>query len=623
MKDGFIRTGAAVPEVRDGDCEFNARNIISAITDAYMMGVRVLALPELCVTGACCGDLFLQSALLNSTQLAIEQIVSAAAAFDIVCAVGAPVRANGKLRNCAVVFTKGEIIGIVPKRDVRKDERRYFTDDFKPHIFTCSEYPDLSFAVEFGDELMTAAPPSEYLAGFGANIILCLSAVPETVGRAELRRTLVSAQSARLRCAYILAGAGSGESTADSVFAGHSLIAENGRLLEESELFENGLVTADIDLGSIAFERRKTTGFGISANAADVREFSLLPNDTVLTRAFPRLPFVPEDAEKREERCRLILRMQAAALAKRVSHVKADKLVIGVSGGLDSTLALIVCTETMMLLRRPRTDVIAVTMPCFGTSARTKGNAERLCELMGVSSRTVEIGESVSKHFADIGHDPELHNTAYEDTQARERTQVPMQIANDVNGIVAGTGDLSELALGWATFAGDHISMYGVNASLPKTAIRAVVSYYADSRADDALCAVLHDILDTPVSPELLPSENGEISQKTEEKVGPYELHDFFLFYMLRHGYSPKKLFRTACSAFDGEYAPEVILCWLKVFLRRFFSQQFKRSCLPDGAVIGSVNLSPAGGWVMPSDAVGKLWLDEAERITVADYEHI
>ena len=429
----------------------------------------------------------------------------------------------------------------------------------------------------------------------------------------------VCGQSSRTVCAYALANAGDGESTADAVFAGHNVIAENGSLLAETVLFDNGLVTADIDLGRIAFDRRRNDNYKQNIHTAEVREFRLLPHETVLTREFKRMPFVPEDRDERAERCRLVLRMQASALAKRIRHTGAEKTVIGISGGLDSTLALIVCSEAMLLLHRPRTDIIAVTMPCFGTSDRTRNNARRLCALIGTQLREVDITESVKQHFADISHDPELHNTAFENAQARERTQVLMDIANDENGLVIGTGDMSELALGWATFAGDHISMYGVNASVPKTLIRQIVACRAEESADEELGSVLHDILDTPVSPELLPTENGEIAQKTEDSVGPYELHDFFLYYMIRCGYSPKKLFRAACAAFEGAYDRAVILKWLKVFCRRFFSQQFKRSCQPDGPAVGTVCLSPQGCWQMPSDAVGALWSDEAESIKLPE----
>lgn len=614
MKDGFIKVGAVTPEIRPADCEFNADSIISAITDAYMRGVRVLALPELCVTGSTCGDLFAQGTLLNGAQSALERIVSATAGFDMICAVGAPVRTDAGVCSCAVVFSRGEVVGIVPKSVLSPEQRTCFAAVARPAVFVCSDLPDLRIGVEFGSELGAAAPPSETLALSGTDVILCLSASPELAGKAERTRTLVSAQSARLGCAYILAEAGDGESTADGVYGGHCLIAENGRLLAESTLFDNGLVTSDIDLGRIVFERRRRN-MTAAGNGVPSNEFSLAPQETTLTRVFPRLPFVPEGEDELKERCALMLHIQTAALAKRMSHIGAKKAVLGISGGLDSALALIVCAETMLKLRRPRTDIIAVTMPCFGTSKRTKNNARKLCEMLGTELREVDITASVEQHFRDIGHDPSVHNTAFENAQARERTQVLMDIANDENGLVVGTGDLSELALGWATFAGDHISMYGVNASLPKTLIRRIVAYYADNCGIDELCAVLHDIIDTPVSPELLPAENGEIAQKTEDNVGPYELHDFFIYYMLRCGYSPRKLYRTACAAFDGEYEPEVILKWLKVFCRRFFSQQFKRSCLPDGPATGSVSLSPRGGLSMPSDVSARLWLAEAEGL--------
>ena len=606
MKDGFIKIGAAVPEIRPADCEFNAKSIISAITDAYMRGVRVLVLPELCVTGATCGDLFLHSTLLCDAQRALEEIIAASAGFDMVCAVGAPIRANGKLRNCAVVFSKGEILGIVPKCHVPPHQQRWFTGDDKPQVFVCTDYPDLCIGVEVGEDMLSPVPASAGLAAAGAGVILGMYAEPELVGAAERRRALASVQSSRLNCTYVIAGAGDGESTTDGVYAGHCMIAENGHILAESGLFDNGLVTADTDLGIIAFERRKNALF--ETKPADTAAFELVPRDTVLTREFKKLPFVPENEDERAERCSLIIRMQAAALVKRMTHTGAKRAVVGISGGLDSALALIVCAEAMLKMRRPRSDILALTMPCFGTSERTRNNAKRLCGLIGAELREVDITESVKQHFSDISHDPELHNTAFENAQARERTQILMDMANDENGLVVGTGDLSELALGWATYAGDHISMYGVNASVPKTLIRHVVAYYADTCGDDGLCETLHDIIDTPVSPELLPPSGGEISQKTEDTVGPYELHDFFLYHMLRHGYSPAKVLRAACAAFEGDYDREVIRHWLGVFCRRFFSQQFKRSCLPDGPGIGSVSLSPRGGLEMPSDASGEMW---------------
>ncbi len=619
MKDGFIRIGAVSPEIRPGDCEFNADSIISAITDAYMRGVRLLALPELCVTGATCGDLFLQSTLIDGAERAFRRIVSAAAGFDMICVIGLPMRVKGALRNCAAVFTKGEVIKVFPKINLTVSERRYFVPgDYEGgsgrEILRCAEYPDLCIGVEFGTELMAPNSISGLLSIDGANVIVCLSDSSEEHGKAAKRRRRVSSQSEDLCCAYIYSNSGSGESTTDHVYSGHSMIAENGEILAESELFDNELITAEADIGALMFMRRTNSG-GYWKGSREATEFSLIPQPTELTREYTKLPFVPDDPEERARKCRLTVRMQAAGLVKRVQHIGVKKLVVGISGGLDSTLALLVCSEAMLWLRHSRYDIAAVTMPCFGTSERTRRNAHRLCKLIGAQLREIDITDSVSRHLEDIGHDPKLHNTAYENAQARERTQVLMDIANDENGLVIGTGDLSELALGWATFAGDHISMYGVNASVPKTLIRSVVETYADSCGDEKLCEVLHDILDTPVSPELLPAENGEIAQKTEDSVGPYELHDFFLYHILCRGASPAKLYRIALKAFDDEYDGKTILKWLRVFIKRFFSQQFKRSCLPDGAGVTEISLSPRGGFEMPSDASAALWMSELDRL--------
>ncbi len=619
MKDGFIKIGAASPEIRPADCEFNADSIIKVITQAHDAGVRLLVLPELCVTGCTCGDLFLHSTLQTGARKALERIVSSTAAFDMVCAVGIPFRLGENLTSCAAVFTKGRILGMIPKKNIPDHdefcEGRWFTGMDKPVVFTCTEYPEFSFGVELSEDLECIAPPSGRLALSGANIILNLSAASETAGKAGYRRALVSGQSARLICAYACANAGIGESTTDLVFSGHDIIAENGEILSESRLFGSSLITADIDLGRISFERGKNTCFS-PIQEAQIVEFSLTPGDTKIERRFPRLPFIPENDAECAGCCELILDIQAHALVKRLEHSGSEKMVIGISGGLDSTLALIVCAKAADLMKRPRSCVTAVTMPCFGTSVQTRNNAHELCGLIGAELREIDITAAVEQHFADIGHDPSVHNTAYENAQARERTQVLMDIANDCGGLVIGTGDLSELALGWATFGGDHISMYGVNASVAKTLVRRIVGWKADTCGDPRLKDVLYSILDTPVSPELLPAEDGAVSQKTEELVGPYELHDFFLYYMLRYGYSPKKLFRIACSAFSGKYDGDFILKWLKIFLRRFFSQQFKRSCLPDGPKTGSVSLSPRADLKMPSDACVRLWLDEAERIS-------
>ena len=599
MKDGFVKVGAGAPEIRPGDCEYNARSIIRMINEAYMLGVRVLALPELCITGSTCGDLFLHSTLLNGAHRALDTVTAASEPLDIVFTVGVPLRIGGSLCNCAAVITKGEIVGIVPKERLSPAEERYFTSNGDSMRFICSDYPDLGFEVCIGSDIPKT----------NADIILRMSAEPEIIGKADKRRAALSVQTAELRCAEIFAGTGEGESTACAVYAGHRLIYENGKPIAQSGLFGCGLTTADLDLGFIAYERRRR---GIFPIPSELCEFALAPGDTKLSRVFRRMPFIPDDGKKLEERCGNIVMMQTSGLVKRIGHIGAQKLVIGVSGGLDSTLALIVCTKAAEYAGLTKTDVIAVTMPCFGTTDRTKSNAVTLCEQLGVTLREVDITKAVEHHFADISHDKADMNSAYENAQARERTQVLMDIANDVNGIVVGTGDLSELALGWATFGGDHLSMYGVNAGVPKTLIRRIVSYCADCcEYDDgntALASVLRDIVDTPISPELLPG------QKTEDSVGPYELHDFFLYHTVRRGCSPRKLYRIAKTVFCGEYDKAAVLKWLQVFIKRFFSQQFKRSCSPDGISIGSVSLSPAD-FRMPSDVCGELWIKEAMEL--------
>ena len=596
MKHGFLKVCAAVPEIRPGDCEYNADSIIGRIKSAYEAGARVIVLPELCITGSTCGELFLHSELLNGAQRALDRIVSACAHYDAVCAAGLPLRIDGALYDCAAVFTKGEVIGIVPKRSLTARQMRYFSAGTSFTRFDCETYPDLTIEVCIGDD----KPQT------GASVVLQMKAEPETVGREAYLKAAASVMSYDGHFALVSANAGQGESTAGAVYPGRVMIYENGReLLAGDWLTYRVDFTEDIDLGFIAYERRRN---GTAPANADTVGFSLMPDLTNLERKFSRLPFVPGNEDELAERCEQVLAIQMFALEKRVKHTGAKKLVIGVSGGLDSTLALLVCTWVAESCLSGRKDVIAVTMPCFGTTNRTKSNAVKLCELLGVTLREVNISESVSHHFSDIGHDPELHNAAFENAQARERTQVLMDIANDVNGIVVGTGDLSELALGWATYGGDQMSMYGVNAGIPKTLMQRIVAYYAGSRAKPELAAVLRDIVDTPISPELLPG------QKTEDSVGPYELHDFFLYHMIRRGSSPEKIFRIAQTAFDGVYDSETIKRWLKVFCRRFFSQQFKRSCSPDGVRIGSVSLAP-GDFDMPSDICAKLWLDEAEGL--------
>lgn len=618
MKDGFLKIGAATPSVRVADCEYNAEQIIAAVKAAHSEGVKLLALPELCVTGYTCGDLFLQETLLNGADRAVERIAAETAALDIVFVIGAPIRENGKLYNCAVVIYHSEILGIVPKKFVPNYnefyEKRHFESGYRPMVFRCKEMPEFSFGVELCEDLWSPCPPSGELALSGADIILNLSASNEMIGKAEYRRDLVKNQSARLLCAYAYASAGDGESTSDMVFGGHNIIAENGAVLSETELFKNGLITAEIDLGRLASERRRNTSF-IPTDTAETVYFNMEITETPLKRYIPKTPFVPSGKADRDKRCEDILTMQSCGLKKRLEHTHAQSAVIGISGGLDSCLALIVAVRAIDMLNRPRTDIIAVTMPCFGTTSRTHSNAQLLCERLGVTFKEIDIAASVKQHFADLEHDSNNYNVVYENGQARERTQLLMDIANQKNGLVVGTGDLSELALGWATYNGDHMSMYGVNASVPKTLVRYIVSYYSDVCGDEQLSAVLRDILDTPVSPELLPADADKITQKTEDLVGPYELHDFFLYYGIRWGCAPKKVFRLAVHAFGEEYERETVLKWLKTFYRRFFNQQFKRSCLPDGPKVGSVTLSPRADWRMPSDAVSRLWLEQLEEL--------
>ena len=640
MRDGFIKVAAATPGLRVADCAYNAAEVVRLAREAAEKGARLIVFPELCLTGYTCGDLFLQQTLLDGALTALETVCRETAALEAVVLAGLPLRVRGKLYNCAAVLCRGEVLAFVPKRNLPNysefyEQRHFVSGDaldcmegvcvkngegetvcvpvVTGQVFACEEQPLFTFGVELCEDLWVAAPPSIELAQGGAHIIANLSASDELVGKAAYRRDLVRQQSARLACAYVYTDAGTGESTQDLVFAGHDLIAENGTLLAESRRFTEGVVYADIDLERLAYERRRMNTFG--AAETGVFSFSLPAADCDLAdRHFPRLPFVPENSEKRGERCEEILTIQAAGLARRIAHTHAKTAVVGLSGGLDSTLALIVMAHAFDRLGLDRRGILAVTMPCFGTTARTRGNAEKLAEAYGVTLQTVDIKAAVDQHFADIGHDWDDHSVTFENAQARMRTLVLMDLANKQGGMVVGTGDLSELALGWATYNGDHMSMYGVNASIPKTLVRYLVDYEA-GRAGGTLEAVLRDILDTPVSPELLPPMDGEISQKTEDLVGPYELHDFFLFYMLRFGYPPRKVYRAACRAFAGVYDAAVIKKWLTTFIRRFFTQQFKRSCLPDGPKVGTVALSPRGDWRMPSDACADLWLAEAEAL--------
>ncbi|MCI9214958.1 MAG: NAD(+) synthase [Oscillospiraceae bacterium] len=643
MKDGFICVAAGTPKVRVADCRYNAEQIFTMMREAEKQGVKILALPELCLTGYTCGDLFLQDTLLNGAVEGLRTILEATRHLEVLTALGMPLRARGKLYNCAVVIQKGDILAVVPKTYVPNYgefyEKRWFEggEDITSQvsiglpgtgggtmytglgqaIIDCPAVPGLKVGVEICEDLWAADPPSRRLAEAGATVILNLSASNEVVGKAAYRRQLVVGQSGRLCCGYVYADAGEGESTTDLVFTGHNMVAENGALLAEHR-FTTGLTIADIDVQRLTYERRRLTPFPAEGGAAlyqGAAEFT--PCVTKLRRYVSPAPFIPDNAADRASRCEEILTIAALGLKKRLKHTGARSAVIGLSGGLDSTLALLIAALAMGMLHRDPSDIIAVTMPCFGTTERTKNNAVLLAEHMGTTLRTIPIGDTVRSHFRDIGHDPEDQDVTYENAQARERTQVLMDVANQTGGLVIGTGDLSELALGWATYNGDHMSMYGVNASIPKTLVRHLVDYVArdNRKKDPELAQVLEDILDTPVSPELLPAVQGEISQRTEDLVGPYELHDFFLYHAVRWGFGPRKILRLAELALGRQYSREVILKWLKNFYYRFFAQQFKRSCLPDGPKVGSVSLSPRGDWRMPSDAVARLWLEELEGI--------
>lgn len=635
MRDSFIKIAAGSPEVRVGDCQYNTEQIVAMIRQAADAGVTVLVLPELAVTAYTCGDLFLQSALRSAAYESLKTIAAATRGLNLLAAVGVPLVQNGKLYNCAAVCFDGQILGVIPKTHLPNYgefyERRQFTPAPAENgtitiggreipfgnrlIFCCENLPMLKIGVEICEDVWSVFPPSLYHAAAGATVLLNLSASNEAVGKDDYRRALVNTHSAKTVSCYAYSDAGSGESTSDMIFAGHSFICENGAVLAESTRYQSGLIVSEADVERLTYERERITGFPRECPEGYMQiGFKLALHETPLTRPVSAHPFIPAGGEDRERRCSEILDMQSHALARRLRHIGNPTAVIGVSGGLDSTLALLVSVRAMDLLGRDRRMVQAVTMPCFGTTARTKSNAEKLCELLGTDVRVVDIKASVDQHFRDIGFDAANHDVTFENAQARERTQVLMDIANMTGGIVIGTGDLSELALGWATYNGDHMSMYGVNASVPKTLVRYLVQYEAD-RVGGALSDVLKDILDTPVSPELLPAKDGEIAQKTEELVGPYELHDFFLYYAVRWGFAPHKIYRLARYAFGDAYDGATVLRWLETFYRRFFTQQFKRSCLPEGPKIGSVSLSPRGDWRMPGDACSAVWLADLEEL--------
>ena len=638
MKNGFVKVAAATPDIRVADVEFNTQNIINAMEEVQKNGAKILVFPELCVTGYTCSDLFDHSVLLKASRKALLEIAENTNDKDMLVFVGAPLEVNGKLYNVAAAMNQGEIIGFTTKTFLPNYGEFYEMRQFTPGPQTVREItfggkkipfgPQILFQAEGMEELVVAAeicedvwspvPPSIQAALEGATVIVNCSASDETIGKDTYRRALISGQSARLISGYIYANAGEGESTTDLVFGGHNIIAENGTILKESSRYVNEIIYSEIDLQRIIGERRKNTTFQPLDEETLVRvPFTIEETKTFLTRTFPKKPFVPSDEQTRAQRCEEILTIQAMGLKKRLAHTNARTAVVGISGGLDSTLALLVTARAFDMLGRDKKDIIAVTMPCFGTTDRTYQNACEMSKKVGATLIEVPIADAVNIHFRDIGHDPEDHSVTYENCQARERTQVLMDIANKTWGMVIGTGDLSELALGWATYNGDHMSMYGVNASVPKTLVRHLVKYAADDTKDEALKNVLYDVLDTPVSPELLPPKDGDIAQKTEDLVGPYELHDFFLYFMLRFGYEPSKIFRIACMTFDGEYDKETIFKWLETFCRRFFSQQFKRSCLPDGPKVGTVALSPRGDWRMPSDACVAVWMKDLEACRV------
>ncbi|MBR1931161.1 MAG: NAD(+) synthase [Lachnospiraceae bacterium] len=636
MKHGFVKVAAITPKIKVADPKYNAQEICEQLEEAYTAGAKIIVFPELCITGYTCGDLFLQQILLDEALEALRRVAKATEGKDALVMVGLPVAKDGRLYNVAAVLQGGSILGMVPKTNIPTYaefyEGRHFTEgngaldafyldgeaiDFSSNLlFKCAEMPELVVGCEICEDLWVANPPATAHALMGATLIANLSASNETVGKEEYRRMLVQSSSARLLCVYMYASAGEGESTQDVVFGGHNLIAENGTILAESKHFQGETIYADVDLQRMLMERRRMGTFGKEPDDTYlVIPFSLQIEETKLERQFWHMPFVPANEATKRKRCEEILSIQAYGLKKRYEHTGLQTAVIGVSGGLDSTLALLVTVRTFDMLGLDHKGIIAVTMPCFGTTDRTYDNACLLADTLGATLREIDIKEAVTVHFRDIGQDADDHDVTYENGQARERTQILMDIANQLNGLVIGTGDMSELALGWATYNGDHMSMYGVNAGVPKTLVRHLVRYYADTCEDGQLQKVLLDVLDTPVSPELLPPVNGVISQKTEDLVGPYELHDFFLYYMLRCGFPPAKVYRVARRAFDGMYSGEEILKWLKKFYWRFFAQQFKRSCLPDGPKVGSVALSPRGDLRMPSDACARIWLDELEQL--------
>ena len=636
MRQGFIKVAALTPKVTVADTQANRKEICRLMDEAEAKGAKILVFPELCITGYTCGDLFYQQVLLREAKKELLAIAKYTQRKDYLAFVGLPLEYNGKLYNVAAAVTQGKVLGLVPKTHIPNYnefyERRHFAPGMKQPVpvaldedtvvpmgtrvlFQCRQMPELKIGAEICEDVWAPNPPGVEHALAGATLLVNLSASDETTGKDMYRKSLVTGQSGRLICGYVYCSAGDGESTQDVVYSGHNLIAENGTLLAESRRFCNESIYTELDMVRLNEERRRMSTFMTSDESYINVEFSLKEEKTELTRFVDPAPFVPGNKADREKRCEEIFMIQAMGLKKRLEHTHAATAVVGISGGLDSTLALLVMVKAFDLIGKDHKDIVAVTMPGFGTTDRTYDNAVSLIKSLGATFREVSIVDSVRVHFKDIGQDEAVHDVTYENGQARERTQILMDIAKKSGGMVIGTGDMSELALGWATYNGDHMSMYGVNASVPKTLVRHLVCYYADTCADETLQKVLYDVLDTPVSPELLPPEDGKISQKTEDIVGPYELHDFFLYYILRFGCTPKKIYRLANYAFAGTYDTETIQKWLKTFYRRFFSQQFKRSCLPDGPKVGTVAVSPRGDLRMPSDASARIWMEELEHL--------
>lgn len=635
MKHGFVKVAAVTPKIKVADPHYNAKVIGKGIEEAAERGARVIVFPELCLVGYTCGDLFLQELLLEQALEALSEVTAATEGTDALVFVGLPLIKKHKLYNVAAVLQDGEVLAFIPKRYIPSYAEFYETRHFvpgnltpEPFLYEDKEIPfgaDILFQVdavqgmtvgcEICEDIWVPCSPGTDHALAGATVIVNLSASNETVGKDVYREMLVKSASAGQISAYIYCSAGEGESTQDLVFGGHNIIAENGTVLAQAKRFVTGTVYADIDIHRLCHERRRMSTYPEKAREHQIVPVHMEQEETNVERRFSARPFVPDQTGEREKRCEEILSIQSFGLKKRYEHTGCRSAVLGISGGLDSTLALLVTVRTFDMLGLDRDKITTVTMPCFGTTDRTYDNACKLARLLKTTLMEVDIREAVNIHFRDIGQDKNCHDITYENGQARERTQVLMDIANRTGGLVIGTGDMSELALGWATYNGDHMSMYGVNVGIPKTLVSHLVRYYADTCGDEALRALLLDVLDTPVSPELLPPVDGVIAQRTEDLVGPYELHDFFLYYMLRCGFAPTKVYRVACLAFTGIYDNDVILKWLKIFYQRFFAQQFKRSCLPDGPKVGSVALSPRGDLRMPSDACARIWLEELEGL--------